>query len=60
MFLTTREVADLTMLSIGTVQHMVDEGEFKYFLTRGGHRRISFTSVKVYLVKRNKQLKGKK
>jgi excisionase family DNA binding protein len=55
-FLTTRQVAGMVSLSLGTVQKMVDEGEFKSFITRGGHRRVLASSVKAYLVKRKKQM----
>jgi excisionase family DNA binding protein len=54
-YLTT-EVAELISLSIGTVQKMVDEGEFKFFSTRGGHRRILLSSVKQYLKEREGEL----
>ena len=56
MFMTSREVAKATSLSVGTIQKMVDDGEFKSWLTRGGHRRVLASSVKAYLVKRKKQM----
>lgn len=55
-FLTTRDVANLIQLSLGTTQKMVDEGEFKFFVTRGGHRRILLSSVKEYLIQRNEEI----
>ena len=55
-FLTTRQVAEMVSLSLGTVQKMVDDGEFKSFVTRGGHRRISAVSVLKYLIKRDKDM----
>jgi len=55
-FLSTRQVAEMVSLSLGTVQKMVDEGEFKFFITRGGHRRILASSVKSYLIKRKKEM----
>jgi excisionase family DNA binding protein len=57
-FLTSREVAQATSLSLGTIQKMIDEGEFKYFLTRGGHRRVLASSVGKYLLKRKKEIGG--
>jgi excisionase family DNA binding protein len=56
MFMTSREVAKATSLSLGTIQKMIDEGEFKSWLTRGGHRRVLASSVKTYLVKRKKEM----
>jgi excisionase family DNA binding protein len=55
-FLTTRQVAEMVSLSLGTVQKMVDDGEFKSFVTRGGHRRILASSVRKYLIQRNKEM----
>ena len=55
-FLSTRQVAEMTSLSLGTIQKMVDDGEFKSWLTRGGHRRVLASSVKAYLIKRKKQM----
>jgi excisionase family DNA binding protein len=55
-FMTSREVAKAIYLSLGTVQKMIDEGEFKYFITRGGHRRVLASSVKTYLSKRKKEI----
>lgn len=51
-FLTTRQVADLTSLSLGTIQKMVDGGVFQYYLTWGGHRRILRSSVDEYMSNR--------
>jgi len=51
-YMTTREVAKLISLSMGTVQKMVDNGEFKCWTTSGGHRRVLLSSVKKYLTKR--------
>lgn len=48
-YLTTRQVSELTSLSLGTIQKMVDDGIFKSWLTMGGHRRILLSSVKQYL-----------
>lgn len=53
-FLTTRQVAKMVSLSMGTVQKMVDDGEFKCWFTSGGHRRVLASSVKKYLAKRMK------
>jgi excisionase family DNA binding protein len=53
-FMTTKEVAKLISLSRGTVQKMVDSGEFKCWTTTGGHRRILASSVEKYLIKRMK------
>ena len=55
-FLTTRQVAKMASLSLGTIQKMIDEGEFKFFLTRGGHRRVLASSVKAYLINRKKEM----
>ena len=55
-YLTTRQVAEITLLSLGTIQKMIDEGEIKSWLTRGGHRRVLASSVKTYLVKRKKEM----
>jgi excisionase family DNA binding protein len=55
-FLTSREVATAISLSLGTVQKMIDAGEFKYFTTIGGHRRVLASSVDKYLAKRKKRL----
>jgi len=55
-FLSTRQVSKMVSLSLGTVQKMVDEGEFVFFITRGGHRRILASSVKAYLLKRKKEM----
>jgi len=57
VFLSTRKVADMTSLSLGTVQKMADSGVFKYYLTFGGHRRILLSSVKDYLKERDRELK---
>lgn len=43
-------------LSLGTVQKMVDAGVFRHYMTLGGHRRISASSVQAYLDGRDKQL----
>jgi hypothetical protein len=37
---------------------MIDAGEFKYFITFGGHRRVLASSVAKYLTKRKKELKA--
>jgi excisionase family DNA binding protein len=55
-FLTSRQVATAISLSLGTVQKMIDAGEFKYFTTIGGHRRVLASSVDKYLAKRKKML----
>jgi excisionase family DNA binding protein len=55
-FLTSRQVAKAIKLSLGTTQKMIDGGEFKYFVTYGGHRRVLASSVKKYLKQRNKEL----
>ena len=55
-FLTSRQVAEAIKLSLGTTQKMIDGGEFKFFVTFGGHRRVLASSVKTYLKKRNKEL----
>ena len=55
-FMTSREVAQAISLSLGTVQKMIDEGQFKYFTTRGGHRRVVASSVTRYLTKRKKAI----
>jgi excisionase family DNA binding protein len=51
-YMTTRQVAKIISVSLGTVQKMVDNGEFKCWITTGGHRRILPSSVKEYLTKR--------
>jgi excisionase family DNA binding protein len=51
-YITTREVARLISLSLGTVQKMVDSGEFKCWTTTGGHRRVLLSSVEKYLKER--------
>ena len=56
-FLTTRAVAKMCDLSLGTVQKMVDAGVFSYYVTLGGHRRIHLASVNAYLKGREAQLK---
>ena len=55
-FLTSREVAKAIQLSLGTTQKMIDGGEFKFFVTYGGHRRVLASSVKKYLKQRKKEL----
>jgi excisionase family DNA binding protein len=57
VFLSTRKVADMTSLSLGTIQKMADAGIFNYYLTLGGHRRILESSVKGYLKERDRELK---
>lgn len=56
-FLSTREVAKLLCLAVGTVQKMVDNGVLEAWTTVGGHRRIRADSVRS-LLDANKQ--GKK
>lgn len=56
-FLSTRAVASMTDLSLGSIQKMTDSGVFSYYLTLGGHRRILASSVHAYLQARDKQLK---
>ena len=56
-YMTTREVAKLISVSLGTVQKMVNNGEFKCWVTTGGHRRILVSSVEKYLIKRMKGTK---
>jgi excisionase family DNA binding protein len=56
-YITTKEVARLVSLSRGTVQKMVDSGEFKCWTTAGGHRRVLLSSVEQYLIKRMKGTK---
>ena len=58
-FLTSKEVAEAIGLSLGTTQKMIDGGVFKFFVTFGGHRRVLTSSVKEYLVQRNKEIGGK-
>jgi excisionase family DNA binding protein len=58
-FLTSKEVAEAIKLSLGTTQKMIDAGEFKFFITFGGHRRVLASSVKAYLVKRKKEMRIK-
>jgi hypothetical protein len=55
-YLSTRQVAEVTLLSLGTIQKMVDSGVFKSWRTDGGHRRILASSVKAYLIKRKKEM----
>ena len=55
-FLTSREVAEAISLSLGTTQKMIDAGEFKCFITFGGHRRVLANSVTKYLAKRKKEI----
>lgn len=55
-FLTSREVAEAIKLSLGTTQKMIDSGEFKYFVTYGGHRRVLASSVKKYLKQRKEEI----
>jgi excisionase family DNA binding protein len=55
-FLTSAEVAKAIELSLGTTQKMIDGGDFKFFITLGGHRRVLASSVKDYLNKRKKEL----
>lgn len=55
-FLTSAQVAKAIKLSLGTTQKMIDAGEFKYFITFGGHRRVLARSVKEYLAQRKKEL----
>jgi excisionase family DNA binding protein len=52
-FCSTREVANLLGLSLGTVQKMVEDGILEAWKTSGGHRRILRSSVDRYL-----QLRG--
>ena len=55
-FLSTREVAKILCLSIGTVQKMVDSGALEAWTTAGGHRRIHADSARTLLTaaKQNK------
>jgi excisionase family DNA binding protein len=55
-FLTSRQVSEVIGLSLGTTQKMIDGGEFKFFVTYGGHRRVLASSVKKYLIQRKKEL----
>jgi excisionase family DNA binding protein len=55
-FLTSREVAKAISLSLGTTQKMIDEGEFTFFVTRGGHRKVTAISVTKYLIRRKKEM----
>jgi excisionase family DNA binding protein len=55
-FLTSAEVAKAIELSLGTTQKMIDGGDFKFFITLGGHRRVLASSVKDYLNKRKKEI----
>jgi excisionase family DNA binding protein len=55
-FLSTKKVADMTGLSLGTIQKMTDTGVFRYYTTLGGHRRILASSVHHYLKSRDLQL----
>jgi excisionase family DNA binding protein len=57
-FLTSSEVAKAIKLSLGTTQKMIDAGEFKYFLTLGGHRRVLASSVRKYLIKRKREIQA--
>lgn len=56
-FVTTRTVAEMTDLSLGTIQKMVDDGIFEFYVTSGGHRRITLSSVIQYLKERESELK---
>ena len=57
-FLTSAEVAKAIELSLGTTQKMIDGGDFKFFITLGGHRRVLASSVKDYLNKRKKEIQA--
>lgn len=52
-FLTTGEVAKILRLSTTSVQKMVNLGNLKGWVTQGGHRRVSNTSVINYCASRN-------
>ncbi|MDI9234470.1 helix-turn-helix domain-containing protein [Limnohabitans lacus] len=47
-FLSTAEAARMLGLSTTLVQTLVDQGDLKGWKTRGGHRRISLTSIDEY------------
>lgn len=57
-FLTSRQVAEAIKLSLGTTQKMIDAGEFKYFITFGGHRRVLARSVREYLIQRKREIES--
>lgn len=57
-FFTSRQVAEAIKLSLGTTQKMIDAGEFKYFVTFGGHRRVLARSVREYLIERKKEIEA--
>lgn len=51
-YLTTRQAARLLGISVRTVQLWVDTGKLTGWVTQGGHRRLSHTSVLEYLAQR--------
>ena len=50
-YLTTRQVAAVLGVSLGTVQQMVESGALQAWKTAGGHRRILATSVDSYVAR---------
>lgn len=50
-YLTTRQVAAVLRVSLGTVQQMVESGALQAWKTAGGHRRILATSVDSYVAR---------
>ena len=47
-YYTTSEAAKILAVSLTTVQRMVEQGFFKAFVTKGGHRRIWASSLNEY------------
>ena len=51
-YLSTSQAAKLLGISLGTAQHMVEDGTLKAWKTSGGHRRILRSSLETYLSQR--------
>ena len=51
-YCSTSQAAKLLGLSLGTVQHMVEDGALEAWKTAGGHRRIKREAVMAMLAKR--------
>jgi excisionase family DNA binding protein len=51
-YLSTRQSAKILQVSLGTVQKMVELGELAAWKTRGGHRRILYSSLEQQLQRR--------
>jgi excisionase family DNA binding protein len=52
LYVSTSQAAKLLGISLGTAQHMVEDGTLEAWKTSGGHRRILRSSLEAYLSQR--------